>query len=330
MRPLALTCLLCASPACYPEILNPVLADAPFDADVQPIDGSADAPIDTAPPIDAPIDSSPDTDGDGKPDVQDNCPEISNADQNDHDGDRRGDVCDGCPHIAELDPTDDDGDGIGDACDPHRNDNQDVIEHFDGFYNDGPGLPSGFEAPGDQAALWKVENGKLMPTTADGIRLVSWTGKQLRDQVVDTQMTVLAIGNPNIPNPGNNNVGVVAGHAPDMDGSGPLWLCTLLDDNLMDDNGPILQLAQLGSRGTKDSAPLPIKLEKDLTQSYRIELKNSSSPDKVDQTCALSFDPTTLPQLMDSDPINSDGFAGLRTRGVQAAFDYIVIYGRKP
>jgi Thrombospondin type 3 repeat len=38
-----------------------------------------------------------DTDGDGIPDTQDNCPTISNQNQLDSDGDGVGDVCDGCP-----------------------------------------------------------------------------------------------------------------------------------------------------------------------------------------------------------------------------------------
>ena len=51
-----------------------------------------------------------DVDGDGVPDVADNCPTMSNADQLDFDGDGMGDVCD----------DDDDNDGVADGadCDP--------------------------------------------------------------------------------------------------------------------------------------------------------------------------------------------------------------------
>jgi len=87
-----------------------------------------------------PEDSSSDTDGDGIPNIEDNCPNVSNheqddsdddgigntcdncgfksnPDQSDVDGDGLGDVCDNCPNTYNKDQTDTDGDGIGDACD---------------------------------------------------------------------------------------------------------------------------------------------------------------------------------------------------------------------
>ena len=48
-----------------------------------------------------------DADGDGVPDIEDNCPMVSNADQLDFDDDGLGDVCD----------DDDDGDGVADEID---------------------------------------------------------------------------------------------------------------------------------------------------------------------------------------------------------------------
>ncbi|MFT4570963.1 MAG: hypothetical protein ACI91F_001841 [Candidatus Binatia bacterium] len=69
-----------------------------------------------------------DTDGDGIPDVDDNCPLIANTDQADADSDGTGDVCedadgdgipdvaDNCPLIANTDQADADSDGIGDVC----------------------------------------------------------------------------------------------------------------------------------------------------------------------------------------------------------------------
>jgi len=58
-----------------------------------------------------------DTDQDGVPSSQDNCPLVANPDQADTDGDGRGDACDNCPITANADQSDGDGDGVGDACD---------------------------------------------------------------------------------------------------------------------------------------------------------------------------------------------------------------------
>ena len=70
-----------------------------------------------------------DIDGDGTPDVRDNCVKEPNADQADVDGNGRGDVCDdfdrdglinikdNCPNDPNRDQRDTDSDGLGDACD---------------------------------------------------------------------------------------------------------------------------------------------------------------------------------------------------------------------
>ncbi|MCU7829498.1 MAG: thrombospondin type 3 repeat-containing protein [Candidatus Thiodiazotropha sp. (ex Myrtea sp. 'scaly one' KF741663)] len=71
-----------------------------------------------------------DGDGDGVPDLVDNCPINANADQTDTDGDSQGDVCDtdddgdtildtsdNCPLTANTDQANNDGDSAGDLCD---------------------------------------------------------------------------------------------------------------------------------------------------------------------------------------------------------------------
>jgi hypothetical protein len=58
-----------------------------------------------------------DGDGDGVPDMLDNCPLVYNPGQEDTDGDRIGDACDNCPSVPNPDQTDTDGDGVGDVCD---------------------------------------------------------------------------------------------------------------------------------------------------------------------------------------------------------------------
>lgn len=81
-----------------------------------------------------------DTDGDGKVDDADNCPNVANPEQTDTDGDGVGDACeeaaptdpdtdgdgvldsrDNCPNVANANQNDADGDGTGDACDSTPN-----------------------------------------------------------------------------------------------------------------------------------------------------------------------------------------------------------------
>ncbi|RME51335.1 MAG: hypothetical protein D6795_08445, partial [Deltaproteobacteria bacterium] len=62
-------------------------------------------------------DDGTDSDGDGVPDLFDNCPEVSNSDQADGDSDGVGDACDNCPEVANAGQGNDDGDDYGDACD---------------------------------------------------------------------------------------------------------------------------------------------------------------------------------------------------------------------
>lgn len=61
--------------------------------------------------------SKPDTDADKVSDKDDNCPFISNDNQEDKDGDGVGDVCDNCPLISNSDQKDCDHDNVGNACD---------------------------------------------------------------------------------------------------------------------------------------------------------------------------------------------------------------------
>src|SRR4029077_9143951 len=58
----------------------------------------------------------PDSDGDGIPDSQDNCPTVFNPGQEDTDGDGIGDVCDNCPSVPNPGQEDSNFNGIGDAC----------------------------------------------------------------------------------------------------------------------------------------------------------------------------------------------------------------------
>ncbi|MEM3690859.1 MAG: thrombospondin type 3 repeat-containing protein [Candidatus Micrarchaeia archaeon] len=61
-----------------------------------------------------------DSDNDGVPDSQDNCPNKSNFDQLDSDQDGVGDACDNCRYVPNPNQSDTDKDGIGDACDKEK------------------------------------------------------------------------------------------------------------------------------------------------------------------------------------------------------------------
>jgi subtilase family serine protease/thiol-disulfide isomerase/thioredoxin/uncharacterized membrane protein YphA (DoxX/SURF4 family) len=76
-----------------------------------------------------------DTDKDGIPDSQDNCPNKSNKDQSDADKDGVGDVCDNCPKKYNPDQKDSDKDGIGDACDVSDTDKDGIPDSQDNCPN---------------------------------------------------------------------------------------------------------------------------------------------------------------------------------------------------
>ena len=65
--------------------------------------------------------SCQDSDNDGIPDKDDNCPDDHNSTQSDYDSDDIGDGCDNCPLDANADQADSDGNGIGDVCDNGQN-----------------------------------------------------------------------------------------------------------------------------------------------------------------------------------------------------------------
>jgi subtilase family serine protease len=72
-----------------------------------------------------------DTDQDGFPDTQDNCPYEYNKDQKDTDKDGVGDVCDNCTAKYNPDQKDSDKDGTGDACEVIDTDNDGIPDNQD-------------------------------------------------------------------------------------------------------------------------------------------------------------------------------------------------------
>jgi parallel beta-helix repeat protein len=65
-------------------------------------------------------DTNDDKDADGIPDCIDTCPNEPDSNQMDTDVDGLGDACDNCPSVYNPVQQDNDNDGIGDACDPDK------------------------------------------------------------------------------------------------------------------------------------------------------------------------------------------------------------------
>jgi hypothetical protein len=115
--------------------------------------GNPDAPEPDE--ADARVDASPDLDedNDGIDDADDNCPEVSNANQYDEDGDDVGDVCDLCPPFDDPMQLDVDGDGVGDPCDPNVDTATESWVVFEGFHEPVSAmwtLPAGWTVSGDR------------------------------------------------------------------------------------------------------------------------------------------------------------------------------------
>jgi hypothetical protein len=116
--------------------------------------------------------SATDTDGDGVPNAQDNCPSASNPAQDNEDMDTFGDVCDPCPPFAMAAINgvltdaniDTDGDGVGEGCDPNLNPGvDDHITFFHGF-NTKPPAPAVVAEP--TAATWSFSGTAKLSTTS--------------------------------------------------------------------------------------------------------------------------------------------------------------------
>jgi hypothetical protein len=300
--------LVCVQDRCVD--VAPPLVDAPMvEADAPAVDGSQPAG---------------DPDGDGVLDPADNCAAAPNADQRDHDGDGRGDVCDGCPHVADA-VADADSDGVGDACDP-RPGAPDRIVVFDGFYDDRGETPAGWIAFGT-AGAWRVRGGRLEQTaTTRGAQVILFN-QMLGIQSVDTKVQVQTFAEPAPATSNNRTVGAALGFVPRVEATAEkLWLCALTGDVTDGSQSAAPTLVEL--LGTTVVSAVMGASEPGYTAGALATVHATLESDgtRIVQRCAARIG-SDAPALTNQGEGVPSGLAGLRTNGVAASFDYVVIYG---
>lgn len=129
----------------------------------------------------APGQEDDDLDGDGVPNAEDNCFDVSNADQANMDGDGLGDVCDPCP-LDQLD--DSDGDGVcdsDDACPSDPNASEEPCPSgSSGFQGDGFGDEVGGDGPVDGTGAASAGSGGSGDGDGSGCGCTSGGGSRNR------------------------------------------------------------------------------------------------------------------------------------------------------
>lgn len=119
--------------------------------------GAPRIPSTSCPPVD--------TDADGSPDAQDNCPLIFNPSQADTDGDGLGALCDNCPTGANLAQVDRDSDHLGDPCDHPDLDADGILNGIDNC----PTVANPTQADNDGDGIGNACDSDTKDTDHDGL-----------------------------------------------------------------------------------------------------------------------------------------------------------------
>jgi hypothetical protein len=294
--------------------------------------GTPDTPI--TPTVDGavtPDAKAPDQDGDGVPDSSDNCPNVSNPLQRDHDADGLGDICDNCPHIPNPTQQDNDEDTVGDACDPRPSTSGDRIALFDGFYDDGAGLPSGWTLGVGTSTSWQRKNGWLQQTSGDPVeRLVTWGGSSaFANQAIDTRVRIDEVPPAQSPAAGVRTAGVVVDYAGGTTQSRD-FLCVVRDDvSTPTTTEASVYRFEAGAYVQGDHMPYGAEMAAGMTYPVSLVFSEDTTQTQPDGTvrCVLGATAGTL-TMNQTEPLGAveTGPAGFRTNGVKASFDYIVVY----
>jgi len=189
----------------------------------------------------SPPSGAADTDGDGVPDPDDNCPYVSNPGQLDSDADGVGDLCDNCPGASNPGQLDTDGDGFGNGCD-----NCPDAYNANQFDSDGDGV-------GDACDVCPFDPAKIAPGQCTCGRAETDTDG---DGIADCIDVCPADANPDQTDTDTDGIGDICDNCPaapnanqadaDRDGLGDV--CDPRTVNLPDHSPPSTQVASLETR----------------------------------------------------------------------------------
>jgi hypothetical protein len=255
-----------------------------------------------------------DYDGDGVPDVLDNCNTHSNPDQRDHDNDGRGDVCDVCPHLPDS-GADSDGDGVGDACDPNPTVPTDRIALFDGFYD---------QPQWDvvQGQAWQASGGALHQNRLDPSQIVRNDNPDLGTVFVDARVLVSSMSTNAAT---RRSVGLVLGFGD----ANHYYYCGIAQGQ----TGAEIQAGAESTDfwGSAQYDYTPGGFAQPMTGDWFVLQASTSTTDwnSTHVDCMGHRATTTGTAKFDHDGSPAGDF-GLRTNGVDASFDYVFVVETHP
>ena len=250
------------------------------------------------------VDPHRDSDGDGVPDISDNCPMIANADQHDHDGDGRGDACDVCPHLYDA-GGDADGDGVGDACDPRPATPGDHILFFEGFYG-----PVSWNAVQGQLTDWTFDGSTAHQASTTGVFQIVRPASPMPDNVfVDTRVKITATGATTT----RHSVSLVLGYQSMTD----YLFCGIASQN----GGTEIDAGEVFANTFDDT---PGTFQGAMAGDWLV-LQGSTSqpPGGTTTTDCLGVRGSTNGQAEYMAQRDAGGLIGLRTNAADASFDYV-------
>ena len=266
-----------------------------------------DGAIQIAPPV-------VDSDGDGVPDGQDNCPTVSNPNQADKDNDGIGDACDStddtdsdgdgipdttdnCPNVSNANQADKDNDGIGDACDstddtdsdgdgiPDTTDNCPNVSNANQADKDNDGIGDACDSTDDTDS-----DGDGIPDTTDNCPNVSNANQADKDKdgigdACDSTDDTDSDGD-GIPDTTDNCPNVSNANQADKDNDGIGDACDSTDDTDSDGDG---------IPDTQDNCP-------NVSNANQADKDNDGIGDACDSTDDTDSDGDGIPDTQDNCP----------------------------